>query len=229
MTRPIALVPMKGNSVRVPRKNLRLFCGRPLYHWIVQALAGARTVERVVVETDSDEIEGDVRANFPDVEILRRPRELQGDDVAMNLVLENAMRQLPGDLFLQSHSTNPLLTSATIDRSVDAFLSPGGHDSLFAVNVWRTRFFWEDGRPVNHNPDELIPTQNLPALLEENSNIYIFTRAGFAKRRHRIGTAPLLFPMEYTEAVDIDEIVHFEMAEALMERRLRRIAEGAGR
>ncbi len=226
MSRPIAILPMKGNSVRVPRKNLRLFCGRPLYHWIVLALADATTVERTVVETDSDEIEADVRANFPAVEVLRRPMELQGDDVPMNLVLENAMRQLPGDLFIQTHSTNPLLRGETIDRAVSAFAEPGPHDSLFAVNVWRTRFFWEDGRPVNHNPDELIPTQNLPALLEENSNIYIFTRASFAKRRHRIGTEPMLFRMEFTEAVDIDEMTHFMMAEALMHQRLRQAAEG---
>jgi CMP-N-acetylneuraminic acid synthetase len=224
MTRAIALLPMKGNSVRVPRKNLRLFCGRPLYHWIVLALASAKQVERVVVETDSNEIEHDVRAHFPDVQVLRRPAELCGDDVAMNLVIENAMRQLPGDIFLQTHSTNPLLTGATIDKALEAFLAPGPHDSLFAVNVWRTRFFWEDGRPVNHNPDELLPTQNLPALLEENSNIYIFTRQGFPKRRHRIGTNPILFRMDFIEAVDIDEVVHFEMAEALMERRLRRAA-----
>lgn len=224
MDRPIALLPMKGNSVRVPRKNLRTFCGRPLYHWIVLALAGARHVARTVVETDSDEIAGDVRAHFPDIEVLRRPAHLCGDDVAMNLVIENAMAQLPGEVFLQTHSTNPLLTAATIDAAIEAFAAPGPHDSLFAVNVWRTRFFWEDGRPVNHNPDELLPTQNLPALLEENSNIYLFTRSGFPKRRHRIGTNPLLFRMEFTEAVDIDEIVHFEMAEALMERRLRAAA-----
>ena len=127
---------------------------------------------------------------------------------------------MPSDIYLQSHSTNPLLRSSTIDRAVDKFLTPGDHDSLFAVNVWRTRFFWTDGRPVNHNPDELLPTQDLPPLLEENSNIYIFTKESFAKRNHRIGKKPMMFEMEYAEAIDIDEMSHFKLADALMTLRL---------
>lgn len=215
-----ALLPMKGHSARVPRKNLRPMCGRPLYHWVSLALQKAKGVERVVVETDSGEIEQDVRRNFPAFSVLRRPVHLQGDEVPMNAVLENAMRQIGDAIYLQTHSTNPLLTSESIDRAIELHAEPGKHDSLFAVTVWRTRFFWGDGRPVNHNPDELIPTQDLPALMEENSNIYIFTPASFALRNHRIGKSPRLFEMEYREALDIDEMHHFDMAEALMERRL---------
>lgn len=214
----IAIVPMKGHSARVPRKNLKPMCGRPLYHWIVRTLLDAQTVSRVVVETDADEIEADVAASFPDVTVLRRPVHLHGDDVPMNAVIDNAMRQLPEAVFLQSHSTNPLLRSATVDRAVAAYRGTGGHDSLFAVTRWQTRFFWADGKPVNHNPNELIPTQDLPPLYEENSNIYIFTRGSFDLRGHRIGENPYLFEMEYMEAVDIDEMQHFHLAEALMSR-----------
>ncbi|CAN5541890.1 acylneuraminate cytidylyltransferase family protein [soil metagenome] len=216
-----ALLPMKGHSARVPGKNLRPMCGRPLYHWVALALQNAKSVGRIVVETDSDKIEQDVRQNFPAFTVLRRPEELQGDEVPMNLVLENAMRQLGDALYLQTHSTNPLLTSASIDRAVGLYLEPGTHDSLFSVTVWRTRFFWSDGRPVNHNPDELLPTQDLPPLLEENSNIYVFTPQSFALRHHRIGKVPRLFQMDYREALDIDEMHHFDMAEAILERQLR--------
>ncbi len=219
----VAIVPMKGHSARVPKKNLRPMCGRPLYHWITKTLLAAKGVDRVVIETDSDEIEADVAASFPDITVLRRPVHLHGDDTPMNAVLDNAMRQLPQDaIFLQSHSTNPLLKVATVEKALADYLADGDHDSLFAVTRWQTRFFWADGRPVNHNPDELLPTQDLPPLYEENSNLYIFTRDSFDKRGHRIGTAPKMYEMEYIEAVDIDEIQHFDLAEALLERAIAR-------
>jgi CMP-N-acetylneuraminic acid synthetase len=222
-----ALVPMKGHSARVPNKNIRPLAGRPLYHWITLALLGAKRVDRVVIETDSDRIEEDARRSFPDLTILRRPKELWGDDVPMNSIIAFHMSEVASDVYLQSHSTNPLLRSSTIDRSIERFLEPGDHDSLFAVNVWRTRFFWSDGRPVNHNPDELLPTQSLPPLLEENSNIYIFTKEGFAKRNHRIGKKPIMFEMEYAEALDIDEMSHFKLADALMTLRLEEESKAA--
>nr|ADI18714.1 cmp-n-acetylneuraminic acid synthetase [uncultured Rhizobiales bacterium HF4000_32B18] len=223
----IAIVPMKGHSARVPKKNLKPMCGRPLYHWITRTLLAADGVDRVVIETDADEIEADVAASFPQIEVLRRPVHLHGDDVPMNAVLDDAMRQLEarletGAVFLQSHSTNPLLKSATVAAALARYLAPGDHDSLFAVTRWQTRFFWADGRPVNHNPDELLPTQDLPPLYEENSNLYVFTRESFDKRGHRIGTAPKMYEMEYIEAVDIDEIQHFDLAEALLERAIAR-------
>lgn len=223
----IAIVPMKGHSARVPKKNLKPMCGRPLYHWITRTLMAAEGVDRVVIETDSDEIEADVRASFPEIQVLRRPVHLHGDDVPMNSVLDNAMAELSaatpgGAVFLQSHSTNPLLKAATVAEALADYRAPGGHDSLFAVTRWQTRFFWDDGRPVNHNPDELLPTQDLPPLFEENSNLYIFTRESFDRRGHRIGTAPKMYQMEYIEAVDIDEIQHFDLAEALLERAIAR-------
>jgi len=224
----IAIVPMKGHSARVPKKNLKPMCGRPLYHWITKTLLAAEGIDEVVIETDADEIEADVAASFPGMRVLRRPTHLHGDDTPMNAVLDNAMRQLAADgagegaTFVQSHSTNPLLKAASVEEALAAYRAPGEHDSLFAVTRWQTRFFWADGRPVNHNPDELLPTQDLPPLYEENSNLYIFTRPSFDKRGHRIGTTPKMYEMDYIEAVDIDEIQHFDLAEALLEKAIAR-------
>ncbi len=215
-----AFVPMKGHSARVPNKNIRPLAGKPLFHWITLALLAARRVDRVVIETDSDRIAEDAARSFPSLTVLRRPRELWGDDVPMNSIIEFHMSMVASDVYFQTHSTNPLLRASTMDLAIERFLAPGDHDSLFAVNVWRTRFFWSDGRPVNHNPDELLPTQDLPPLLEENSNMYIFTKQSFAKRKHRIGTKPLMFEMEYSEAIDIDEMAQFKLADALMTLRL---------
>lgn len=215
-----ALVPMKGHSQRVPNKNIRSLCDRPLFYWIVEALRRAGRVGEVVIETDSDRIEAMAKQEFGEIRVLRRPNTLCGDETPMNALLEWHQSQLGGDVFVQTHSTNPLLRPETIDAALERFFQPGGHDSLFTVTPMRTRFYWADGRPVNHNPEELIQTQNLPPLMEENSNLYVFTRQSFSRHGRRIGEAPLMFEMDPLEAVDIDEEHDFKLAELLMQQRL---------
>ncbi len=221
MTKITAIVPMKGHSSRVPNKNIRPMCGRPLFHWILKSLLETPEIDRVVVETDADHIAEDAAANFP-VTILRRPKELEGDDVPMNELIAFHMQVLQSPVYLQTHSTNPLLTPETISRAIRAYRAPGDHDSLFSVTELKTRLFKGDGSALNHNPDELIPTQDLPPVYEENSNIYMFTEESFYKRRHRIGLRPRMFPISRGESVDIDELMDFHFAESLMQDRIRR-------
>lgn len=217
----LAMISMKGHSSRVPGKNLRELAGQPLYHWILDSLLGAKLIDRVIVETDDDEIEQSVRKSF-DLTIHRRPKELIGDEVPMNDLIAFNMEKAPADVYVHTHSTNPLLTAGTIDRAIEKFQdSRAQHDSLFGVTAWHTRLFWPDGSAANHNPDELIQTQDLPPVYEENSNIYIFTDESFAKRHHRIGTSPIMFPIDRWEAVDIDEEIDFEFADFLMRRKLK--------
>ena len=135
-------------------------------------------------------------------------------------IMEYDLAQTEGDYFLQSHSTTPLVTSTTMDEAIETFFTQQEHDSLLSVTEIHSRYYWPDGRAVNHNPDALIRTQELPPLLEENSCIYIFSREVFASRKNRIGHKPLLYPINPYEAVDIDEMIDFEIAEFLMQKRL---------
>ncbi len=75
---------------------------------------------------------------------------------------------------------------------------------------------WDQlARAVNHNPDILLRTQDLPPIYEENSSLYLFTRNSFERAGNRIGERPLMFDMDRLEAVDIDEEIDFRMAEFL--------------
>lgn len=215
----IAVVPMKGHSERVPGKNLRVIAGRPLFHWIVGTLQAAEAVDDVLVDTDSDEIEAAVKQSFPDVEVHRRPEHLHGDTVPMHDIVAHVAGVVSHDHLLQTHSTNPLLPSETVDRAVEAFLEPGDHDSLMSVTPWQTRFYYPDGRPVNHDPKELVRTQDLPPLLEENSNVYLSSASLIRETGLRVGTHPLLFRVDPMEAVDIDEEFEFRLAEFLLDGR----------
>jgi CMP-N-acetylneuraminic acid synthetase len=211
------LIPMKGNSERVPNKNLRLFDGKPLYHAIVSEILKSKHVNQIVINTDSEKIKEDCKLYFPSVILVDRPQEICGDFVPMNDVIEYDMKMVESDIYIQTHSTNPLLKHETLDEAIGKFLeSNGKYDSVFSVTRMQTRLYWEDGKPVNHNPAELLRTQDLPPVFEENSNFFIFTKDSFEKSgKKRIGLKPLMFPMNKIEAQDIDEPEDFILAETL--------------
>lgn len=214
-----ALMPMKGHSERVPRKNVRLLAGRPLFHWMMDALRGSRYVDEIVVNTDSPEIAEMARREFG-ATILERPEHLLGDLVGIQPLIEWDLAHTSGALYLQTHSTNPLMRVETVDRAIEAFLESASHDSLFTVTPLRKRFYWPDGSPVNHDPQRLLRTQDLAPIYEENSCLYLFSRRTFEDTGHRIGTQPLLYPMDPIEAIDIDEETDFAIASAIMEAQL---------
>jgi CMP-N-acetylneuraminic acid synthetase len=215
MRRPTftALVPMKGHSARVPGKNLRLLGGKPLCHWILEALSQCESIEEIVVNTDCEAIAESVSENF-DVRIHWRPESIQGDFVSMNTVIADDMARLPRqNYFLQTHSTNPFLKKESIEEAVDRFLRQDKSDSLFTVTRFQGRFYDQNGQPCNHDPSELRRTQDLSPLFLENSNLYVFTRRSFGTDNQRIGQCPMLHELPSLEALDIDEEEDFKLAE----------------
>lgn len=213
-----ALVPMRERSERVPGKNFRELCGRPLFAWILETLMSSRRVEEVVVNTDSERIARGVESMG--ARVLWRPESLRGRMINIRPLLEHDLNHVEGTHFLQTHSTNPLVRLATIDRAIDAYFSASDNDCLFSVTPHQARFFSVDGTPINHDPMVLERTQDLSPLFEENSCIYLFSRSVFERFQHRIGERPLLFPMDPLEAVDIDDESDFILAEALTKIRL---------
>lgn len=213
----VALVPMRHHSDRVPGKNYRDLLGKPLYAYILETLQSVPAVRLIVVDTDSDVIADGLRRGFPEVELIERPEYLRGEGVPMNEVLRHDVKRIDGDLFLQTHSTNPLLEGKTISNAVELFLEvEGDYDSLFSVTRVQTRFWTPEGQPINHDPEDLIRTQDLPPYMEENSCFYVFRRGPFLERGNRIGQHPYLYEISPFEAVDIDEEYDFHVAECLM-------------
>lgn len=215
MTDLVAFVPMRHSSERVPGKNYRPFAGRPLYHHIVETLLNCPQISQVCIDTDSPTIIEDATQHFPQVKILLRPEHLRSGTTPMNDVLLNSVSQVDADLYLQTHSTNPLLKSETVSRAIDLFLNQTEYDSLFGVTRLQTRLYDSAGNAINHDPNVLLRTQDLPPVYEENSNLYIFTAKILQERNNRIGKKPMLFEIERDEAWDIDEEVDFRIAELL--------------
>jgi len=213
-----ALLPMKGNSERVKNKNMRDFNGAPLYHTIMKSLLASKYIDKVVINTDSNIIADDAKINFGDnVLILDRPKAIRGGNISMNIIIDYDLKQLEGEHFLQTHSTNPLVRTETIDKAIEIYFDKlEKYDSLFGVTKVQTRFYDKNAQPVNHNPKELLRTQDLEPLYEENSNFYIFSKEAFKNAdKKRIGLNPQIFEVNKLESVDIDEPEDFKLAELL--------------
>jgi CMP-N-acetylneuraminic acid synthetase len=214
-----ALVPMRHHSQRVPGKNYRLLAGKPLFQHILETLLAVPEISSVVVDTDSLPILESLPMEFPDVKAIERPEHLRADTISMNEILLYDTSQVRADYYFQTHSTNPLLRPKTISTAIQAFLSDyPAHDSLFSVTPLQTRLYDQQGHALNHDPDNLLQTQDLPLVYEENSCMYIFTRENLSRRHNRLGERPLMFAMEAVEAWDIDEELDFSITEFLMKQ-----------
>lgn len=218
----VVLLPMKAHSARVKSKNFREFAGKPLFRWILDTLLSMDEIDAVVINTDARHIlaehglkDGDAGGR---VVIRDRKEVICGDFVSMNLVLADDVANVEAQTYLMTHTTNPLLSAEAIRASLaryDEALSAGEADSLFTVNKIQTRFYRADMSAVNHDPDNLIRTQDLEPWFEENSNLFIFNRDSFARTDARIGAKPAMYETPPLESIDIDNADQWMLAEAV--------------
>ena len=215
---------MKEVSERLPGKNMRPLCGRPLFHWIMDALYESGVIDEIIINTDSEKIANNAKKCF-NATIHMRPEHLlniQSDEAYQILAYD--LEEISGDYFIQTHSTNPLVNAKTIKDAVKLFLDiMNENDSLFSVTPFQRRLYNQDGKALNHDPANLIKTQELPITYEENSCFYIFTRKSFFSNHNRIGKRPYLYPINRIEAVDIDDEFDFLLAETFMRKKINSI------
>ena len=213
----VALIPIKHHSSRVPGKNYRLMNGKPLYYYVINTLS--RTISEIVINVDNQELGLQIQKDFPNVLIYHRPDSLKGDDVPTNLLFLDMIETLKygkETIFLQTHVTNPLVKLETFEQAIEIYNKNTGNDTLFSVKRLQTRLYNKNGEAMNHNPTELIPTQDLDPVYEENSCIYIFTYDSLKKHNHRIGSTPYIYEMSDLESQDIDYEFDFKITEILM-------------
>lgn len=215
----VALLPIKANSERIRGKNFRNFANKPLCRWILDSLLAVPEIDQVVINTDARALLAEHGVVDGGRVLIRdRKPEICGDFVSMNKVLADDVENVPADFYLMTHATNPLLRPATIQNALATFSSAihtDTADSLFSVNRHQTRFYREDASAVNHDPNNLIRTQDLEPWYEENSILYLFTKDSFSSTNARIGHRPALFETPPLESVDIDDQPGWILAEII--------------
>lgn len=212
----IALVPIKEHSERIPGKNFRPFHGHPLYYHILNTLEMTDLVSQTLVNTDSLMLLDELPEQFSKVKTVLRPEAIRGGLVSMNQIIAHDLAISDGDVYFQTHVTNPLIRVKTVTNALETFLAQqGSYDSLLSVTRHQCRFYRQDGSPLMHDPVNLQRTQDLEPLFEENSHFFIFTKESFASTHSRLGKSPYLYETPKIESVDIDEEESFEMAEII--------------
>lgn len=189
--------------------------------WMLDCLLSVEEIDAVVINTDAkEELKQVGVCDSGRVVIRDRKKELCGDLVSMNRVLEDDVANIASSHYLMTHTTNPLMTEATVRAAIEKYLgSLATNDSLFTVNRVQTRFYLKNGAPVNHDPANLVRTQDLEPWFEENSCLYLFSSESFSQTGARIGMRPVLFETPKLESVDIDEPEDWSLAEALLKAR----------
>ena len=183
---------------------------------MLDTLLATDGIDKVAIDTDSPLVFEICQRDYPDVILIERPEHLRDGHTPMNNVLLHDTQIVDSKFYLQTHSTNPLLSRDTVTRAVELFLKNYPiNDSLFSVTRVQTRLWDQLARAVNHNPSILLRTQDLPPIFNENSCIYIFDKQTLTERQNRIGYRPTMFQMDPFEAQDIDEEINFQVAEAI--------------
>lgn len=207
----VALIPIKLDSKRVPGKNTKpFFDGTPLMHFIQKACLNAETIDEVYVYCSDEEVKKYI---IPGVQFLKRPEYLNGDNINANDFIREFIKAVDAGIYVNAHTTSPFAKPETIDDCVRQVAS-GRYDSAFCAEAVRT-FLWEDGKPVNFNPDHFPRTQDLPLIYGETSIAYVFTKESFIKHNRRLGSNPYIKKVSKIEAMDIDYPEDFEICNAI--------------
>ena len=174
-------MPIKAHSSRVPGKNFRSISGKPLFQWMLDTLLELDFVSKGLINTDATaELLAAGLKESDRVELKQRPESLLGDEVSMNLILQDDLKTHPHEHYLMTHATNPLLSAATLSAAWQQFgeATRQGYDSMFSVSRHQTRFYRRDATPINHDPENLIPTQ----VRGKQLFLYFFSREFFQDR-----------------------------------------------
>ncbi|WP_119072838.1 cytidylyltransferase domain-containing protein [Aggregatilinea lenta] len=219
--RVLAVVPARGGSKGIPRKNVRLMAGQPLISYALRALAAAQMVDCVVVSTDDDEIKAVARRCG--AEVIDRPAELAGDAVTLDPVVYHAVEQVEAagflpDVVLTVQPTAPLLRPATIDRAVRLLVESGAETVISVVN--ETHLAWTTGAEGRGVPlyEKRVNRQQLPQRLRETGGVFA-SRRDIVTPHNRIGQDVRLLELDRLEGLDIDAVEDWWIAEKALNRR----------
>lgn len=211
MTSAPCIIPARGGSVGIPRKNIIDLAGKPLIAWTLEAATAAVSIDDIFVSTEDDEI-AEISRQYG-ASVIERPPELAGNDTTTEPVLLHALEHLeqvngiPPEFFIFIQCTSPLLSAADIDACVEMLISDEA-DSVVAVSegsyyLWRE---FSDGtaQPVNHDPSIRLPRQLAGPQFRETGAVYAIRTEAFRAEKTRYCGRTALMKMPESRAFEID-------------------------
>lgn len=213
----VAYVPMKLNNERLPNKNTKSFDhGRPLLTYIFETLCTTKGLDSVYAYCSSES----VKEYLPhQVRYLSRSTSLDRTETKINEVMVSFAQQVDADVYVLAHATAPFISAASIEQGLSKIINEGYDSALTVVKL--QEFLWKDSKPFNYNPSLVPRTQDLEPMYAETTGLYIYTQNLILKQNRRIGERPYLIPVSKIEAVDINEPIDFDIANAIFNNAIR--------
>lgn len=218
----LAIIPARGGSKGIKRKNLRLLNGKPLIHHQIQNALNSKYITDIVVSSEDEDIL-DYASNFP-VHLRKRPTELAQDDVTLDPVVYDATVYMENllnkkyDIVVTLQPTSPLLKSTTLDKAIEKFISEN-LDTLVPV-IDATHLYWKkENEQIIPDYKERLNRQWLPKRYKE-TGAFLITKREYVTKNSRFGNNVGIFLLDEYEGLDIDTPLDWLIAETLM-RRLR--------
>lgn len=211
----VAFVPIKLNSERIPKKNLKILGGKVLYRHILDILSSVKSINEVYVYCSDDSIAYNLP---PNVKFLKRDKSLDSNETLGQEIYQSFINKVDADYYVLAHTTSPFIEGSNIDLSIDKVVR-GGFDSAFSVRKIMN-FAWYKDKPLNYSLDDIPRTQSLEPIYIETSGFFIFKKSVWSMYKQRIGVKPFKCVVNYIEGIDIDESEDFLLAQLVCERKM---------
>ncbi len=229
----LALIPARGGSKGIPKKNIKLLGGKPLIAWSIDAAKKSRFIDRIIVSTDNEEIAELAKKIGAEVPFLR-PAEIAQDLTPDTPVFEHCLKWLEEhdhfvpEFIVHLRPTGPLRTSEEIDKAIEMLAADPEADSVRSVEEPPKPPFkmWEpEGKYIKPFAElrgmkdfHTMPRQMLPKVYQTTADIGIMRRRTVTEKKSVIGDRVLPYFLK-RPTVDIDHPIDFEIAELLIKRK----------
>jgi N-acylneuraminate cytidylyltransferase len=221
----IAIIPARGGSKRIPRKNLLPLKGKPLIAHTIEHAKHSKLINRIIVSTDDDEI-AEVAIQYG-VEVIKRPPELSGDTASSEIALLHVVGWLgehegvEPDILVFLQCTSPFRNENDIDNAIGIFLENDA-DSLFSAYRFN-KYIWQmhngEVSPINYDYMHRWREQDFPHQVQENGSIYVFKTSILKKLGNRLGGKIVVYEMDELNSIQIDSNEDIILCNCIMDTR----------
>lgn len=226
----LGLIPARGGSKGVPRKNIRLVSGKPLIAYSIECGLNCPSIDRVVVSTDDSEI-ADIAKEWGASVPFLRPPELAQDHVPMLPVMQHTINESESyyrqriDYLVLLDPTGPLRTVEDVETCID-WIRGSNWDAVISGNIAHRNPYFnmavvENGtaRLVMETEGEVGCRQDAPRVYDLNTVVWVYTRDALLNEQARIPKRTRLFVVPVERALDLDTEIDFRVLETIMDQR----------
>lgn len=209
----VSIVPIKLNNERLPGKNTKMLGKQPLIRYILTTLLNCDSLTERYVFCSEEKVQD----YLPDgVKFIKRPAVLDEPTSNFSQIFASFKKEIEADVYVYAHATAPYISAESLQKCIDNVVS-GEYDSAFTATRIQD-FLWQDGEPLNFDAENLPRSQDLKPIYRESSGIYVFRNDVFEQYHRRIGRKPYIREIGYKEAIDINTIEDFELAEQFLNK-----------